>query len=490
MKKKNRKFDIETPDKVEDSRFIDILIKRVENFLLNELYIEDGDRILVAVSGGVDSITLLDIMVRLSRIHNLKIFPVHFNHKLRGKQSDEDEKFVKKISTSCGLQFFSGYGDVKQYARKNSLSIEHAARILRYNFLERAAHHFNCSIVATAHTLDDLAETFFLNLFRGTGLTGLCSIPKKRPLTRKISIIRPLLNLSKEELIIYAEHIGLKWREDETNLLMNFTRNKIRRKLLPFIKDEFEPSIAEKINRTAKLLTGADRFIREYIISILDKITFNKTSEGFSIKLNMFNSLDEFIQGEILQDLITTKYQQTPLPMNIVDRIKALADSNIGTIVDINKYLFALRDRNSIIIGKRKKNLVKRIEIEKPAVMGALAEYEIDGNKIFLSEVNKRSVRLVESGTVEFLDFDLVASRLLIRRWQKGDSFTPLGMKGKMKVSDFLINNKISLNEKQDVLLLTTGNDIIWVCGLRIDDRFKITGNTTRYLRVELVKHI
>ncbi|OGU90889.1 MAG: tRNA lysidine(34) synthetase TilS [Ignavibacteria bacterium RIFOXYA2_FULL_35_10] len=494
MKNKLQKVDIEKPDKKEDSQFTDILIKRVENFLFNELYIEDGDRILIAVSGGVDSVTLLDIMYRLSKFHNFKIFPVHFNHKLRGKQSDEDEKFTKKISTSYRLEFFSGTGDVRQYASKNSLSIEHSARILRYNFLERAAQHFNCSMVATAHTLDDMTETFFLNLLRGTGLTGLCGIPKKRYLTKKIFLIRPLINISKYDLKTYAGQRGIKWREDETNLLMNFTRNKIRGKLLPFIKNEFEPSINDKIYRTTKLLTGADRFVSEYIDSFVDKITFNKTTEGFSIKLSMFNNLDEFIQGELLQHLITTKYHQPALPMNLIDRIKNMADSNIGTIVDISKDLYALRDRNSLIIGKRKKNLVNMIEIEKPTVVdaptvvGAHGEYEIEGNKIILSEVKKKSVRLVESGSIEFLDFDLLPSRLIIRRWQKGDTFIPLGMKGKMKISDFLINNKISLIDKQDILLLTTGKDIIWVCGLRIDDRFKITVKTTRYLRAELIK--
>ena len=489
MKKKLQKFNNVTLDKREDSQFIDNLIKRVENFLFNELYLEDTDRILIAVSGGVDSITMLDIMIKIGEKFKIKIFGAHFNHKLRGINAEEDEKHVKKFCTVRKVELLTGAGDVKEYARKNSLSIEHAARNLRYNFLERAAHHFNCSMVATAHTLDDLTETFFLNLFRGTGLTGLCGIPKKRHLTKKISLIRPLINISKEELITYARERGLMWREDETNLQMNFTRNKIRRNLLPFIKNEFEPSINDKINRTTKLLSGADKFINEYIDSIIDKITFNKTAEGFSIKLSLFSSLHEFIQGELLQQLITTKYHQLPLPMNIVDRIKALSDSNIGTIVDISIDLFVLRDRNSLIIGKRKKNLVERIEIEKPKIIGEIGEYDINGNKIILSEVKKRSVKLSESGTIEYFDFDLVPSRLIIRRWHKGDTFIPLGMKGKMKVSDFLINNKIPLIDKQDMLLLTSGKEILWVCGLRIDDRFKITDKTTRYLSAELITH-
>ncbi|TAL71091.1 MAG: tRNA lysidine(34) synthetase TilS [Bacteroidetes bacterium] len=459
----------------------DVLIDKVENFLFNELYIESGERILVAVSGGVDSITMLDILFRISKFHNLEIIPIHFNHKLRGKNSDEDEKFVKNFCISYGLNCIISKGDVKGYAVKKSLSIEQAARILRYNFFERAAHELNCSFVATAHTSDDLTETFFLNLFRGTGLTGLCGIPKRRHLTRKINVIRPILSIKKDELIKYAEKHGLKWREDETNILMNFARNKIRKKLIPFIKAEFESNINEKIVKTAKLLSGAERQISEYVASLVDRITTNKTSEGFSIKLEMFKSLDDFIQGELIEMLVTEKYRQPSLSMVTIDRICGLVDSKIGTIVDINKDLFALRDRNKIIISKRKNSNASKIEVSKEG------EFEFNGNKIILKEVKRNEVKLAESGRIEFIDFDLIPPRIFIRSWEKGDNFIPLGMNGKMKISDFLINNKLSLLDKQDIFLLTTGKDIIWVSGLRIDNRFKITKKTKRFLKLELI---
>ncbi|MBI5324054.1 MAG: tRNA lysidine(34) synthetase TilS [Ignavibacteriae bacterium] len=460
------------------------LLKKVENYLINELFVENGDKLVIAVSGGVDSIVLLNLIYQLSFIYNFKIIPAHFNHKLRGKRADDDEKFVKSICNDYKLKCISGKGDVRQYAGKNSLSIEHAARVLRYNFLERVAHENNCSLVATAHTLDDMTETFFLNLLRGSGITGLCGIPKKRLLTKKVSLIRPLINITKDELKSYANKKGLKWSEDESNKLMNFTRNKIRKKLIPLIREDFEPGINEKIQRTTSLLSGAERYIKDYVAELTEKIITNRTSDGFAIKLGLFNSLDDFIQGELIEHLITTKYHQSPLTMANIERLKDLSESKIGTIVDISKDLFALKDRNKLIISKKRKNAQRRIELKKED------ETEFTGMKIILKEVKKKDVIFNQSVNIEYLDYDLIPQRLILRSWEKGDVFNPLGMKGKMKVSDFLINNKVSILDKKEILLLSTGKDIVWVCGMRIDDKYKVTNQTLRYLKVEIIPKV
>ncbi|MDQ1265629.1 MAG: tRNA(Ile)-lysidine synthase, partial [Bacteroidota bacterium] len=197
-------------------------INSVEEFLLRELYIPDGSELLIAVSGGVDSCVLLDIIANISVNHKYILNVAHYNHGLRGSDSDSDENFVGKIAAEYNIPFHHSKGKVKQYAKKNALCIEHAARVLRYIFLERTSGMLKAEYVATAHTADDLAETFFINLFRGSGLTGLAAIPSKRLMSKTVKLIRPLIKMKKKDIIEYAKLRNLKWREDYTNAMVNF----------------------------------------------------------------------------------------------------------------------------------------------------------------------------------------------------------------------------------------------------------------------------
>jgi tRNA(Ile)-lysidine synthase len=462
--------------------FLKEFFKKIESFIVNELFLGDGDRILCAVSGGVDSVSLLDILVNLGSKYNFTISVAHFNHKLRRKASDDDELFVKELAESYGLPFFNSSGNVRQYSLKNSLSIELAARELRYGFFEEALKKSRTNFIATAHTSDDVVETFLINLLRGSGLTGLSGIPAKRPFTNDASIIRPLLCFSKSQIIEYAMKKHLVWREDETNALLNYTRNKIRLDLLPKLRNEYNNSVNDALLRTAKLLNGADKFVTEHVGNLVKQIVTNKTSDGFSLKLNSLNTLDDFIQGEVIQYAITTQYHIPPLPMSIIDRIIDLSKCPVGSNIEINKNLTAYRDRVLIIIDKKKQNNYAELEIDRTG------EFKINGYQIILKEISKKSVKYSDDLNIEYFDFDLLPSRLILRSWKEGDKFIPLGMKGKMKVSDFLINLKISIPDKLKLLILATKNDIIWLCGLRSSDKFKITDKTKRFLRAEFIK--
>lgn len=455
------------------------MLSRLKFILDNRMQIFSGSKIILAVSGGSDSVTMLDLFYQLAYRYNFDLIVCHFNHKIRGMSSDNDELFVKNLSAEYKLKFYSDKGDVKQYAQKNGFSVEHAARVLRYNFFERISKSLGINQIATAHNANDTAETTLINLFRGTGLTGLTGIPEKRELNKKITIIRPLLEFTKSEILEYANNRKLKWKEDETNSLLFYTRNKIRLDLIPKLINDFNPSIIETLNRTSKILKGADQFIKESLETYIKYFKWDKKKSRLYINIRLFKSLHNFLKGELIQTSLDSKFKLQPLSMNIIDRVIALMDSEVGAMVEINKDIIAYRDRASIVFTKSNNAEKFDIQIEK------LGTYTYGEFKITLTEVTKKQVKYSKNTNIEYLDYDLIPLGLNLRTWDYGDTFQPLGMNGNMKISDFLINQKISYLDKKNVIVLSTKSEILWVCGLRISDKYKVDNTTRRYLKLE-----
>lgn len=458
------------------------LIRAVESLIHYEFLIPSKSKILLAVSGGVDSIVMLDILFQLAAVHKYELIVCHFNHKLRGISADKDEKFVKRIAKQYGLKFISDSGDVQSYAKEYSKSIEQAARILRYGFFERVANIHHIPYVMLAHTADDTAETVLLNLLRGSGLTGLAGIPMQRSLGRKSQVVRPLIKLRKSDLIAYAKLRKLKWHEDETNSLLNFTRNKIRHDLIKKLEAEYNPQIVDTLNRTAYLVRLADEFVKEHLASYLNNFKWSKKKGLLSINITLFESCGTYIQGEMLKAKLKDKFNLSDLSQTMLERIIQLPKLEVGSIIEIGKDIVALRDRDFLHFYRERKENYFEIDVLKQGVFDA-GMFDIK-----LSKVSRKNVKIKEKKNVEYLDFDLVPAVLKLRSWLPGDFFQPLGMTGSMKISDFLINEKVSLFDKNNVLVLSSKNDIICVCGYRINDKYKVTSSTTRFLKIELIK--
>ncbi len=457
-------------------------VQKIEHFLINDMLIDGTSKIVLAVSGGVDSMTLLDVMAILAEKYQFKLAVAHFNHNLRGADSNKDLEFVKNEAKEYGLPFYCASGKVKKYAEKNSISIETAARILRYNFFERVSRNFNADFVATAHTANDSVETFFINLFRGSGLTGLCGIPFRRQFIKDVLLIRPLIDFKKSQLIEYANIRNIKWREDSSNSLLEYTRNKVRLDLIPKLENDFNPSIVDVINRTTKLIQSADKIIHSYVKKHLSDVIENVSPDSFYINIPIFSTFDKFVQGEMIQTAFLKYFRLTPPTLAKIDRILDLIDSETGAFFEITKSITVAKDRNYLVFFK---NFEKK---DVNLIISKIGTHTINGYKINLQEVNKRQVKLSNSPNEEYLDFDLVPSLLYVRNWKEGDSFQPLGMQGTMKISDFLTNQKISFLERSKVLVLCSKNDIIWIIGKRINDKYKITEGTKRFLKIELIK--
>ncbi len=386
------------------------IVQRVEDFLQNELLVEDGESILIGVSGGVDSVVLLDILHVLSFEHAFVLNIAHVNHGLRGNAAKRDEKFVKALAQSYDIPCHSTQVKVDEFAKKHSLSLEVAARELRYKFFRQTCSTLRTQVCATAHNADDAAETMLMNLFRGTGLTGLAGIPSRRPLVKKTQLVRPLLQLSREEILEYAGLRELEWYEDETNTLTRFTRNKVRHDLLPKLKEEYNPKIVESLNRTAQLLRRADGFIDSLIHSTYHSVVQEK-EDSCVIDIHRFEALHDFLQGEIVERAISTLTFGRTVSFAAIDRIVSLLSKEVGTRENVVNNLIAIREADSIVM------MYEQHLQEIFLTTYKLGEYSIGKYKLTLEECQRNDVRIGQNKMIEYFDYDRLPYRLTLRTW-------------------------------------------------------------------------
>jgi len=379
---------------------------------------EPSDRILVAVSGGLDSVVLLALLKKYA-LNDLAI--VHCNFQLRGKDSNADEAFVKQLAKQYGLPIFSKRFDTKTEQKKAKQSTQMIARNLRYDYFSEILSSENYDYVAVAHHADDQIETFFINLLRGSGVKGLRGMLPKRE-----QIIRPLLKFSRQDLETFAKKNNLEYREDTTNSDDYYLRNNIRHNLLPCLEQL-----------------------------------------GHSAKANILQSMENLqdLETQSLQDLETLQkcgFSAT--------QIRSIQKAEHSGKQFLSKTHRAITHNGKLLIEP----------IEGCEVRGA--RYEV----VTISVVDINDFVLNTNPNIAQLDFDKLQFPLTVRRWENGDFFIPFGQRGKQKLSDFFINQKLSRFEKERVWLLCSGNDIAWVIGHRIDNRFRVSAKTERVLTVEI----
>jgi len=450
-------------------------MKRVEQkvlrFIQREKLIDAGDKILIAFSGGPDSVFVINFLNKFRSKFKINLSAVHFNHGLRGKESDEDEKFAKMYCEKKSICFVSKKLNVKSFAKKNKLSVEEAARSLRYKYLKKIAEETQCTKIATAHNQSDNTETILMNLFSGSGLSGLSGIPIQRE-----NIIRPLLYLSKQEILDYLEQAKINYRIDSSNLSDDYKRNYIRNRILPLVKTKLNPAIDEALFRSSKNLANALSFNEKMAAYLVAQFVTHK-KESASVWLYLTDIVSGEIPGEILK-LVLKKYFNHEFESDDGIKINSLIYNQKGKQVQLTKNLIAVREEESIKIEHSKKLFNRPVEIKigKPVI--------VNSKKVGIELIRNKDIKFGKNGKTEFISGDNLSGKFILREWRSGDKFRPLGMKNFKKVSDFLTDAKISASGRKNRLVLTNRNYIVWVVGLRIDDRFKLNLKTKKVYKL------
>ncbi len=438
------------------------MLTRFNEFVSENRLFNSGQKILLAVSGGMDSMVLWDLFNRTQFKYSI----VHCNFQLRGADSDHDEAFVKQQAVMHGVKLFTRHFDTEEYARLEGISIEMAARELRYRYFEkvRAENHFD--FIATAHHLDDVLETFFLNLSRKTGIKGLTGIKEKSG-----KVIRPLLFASRDEIREYARKHSVDYRDDITNHQVVYQRNFIRHRILPLFS-ELNPAFRKNLMSTIGNLKEAGRVYDAAVEQAKDEVMVEE-EKGKAV---IISKLLELPYPEVLLHEILSEYNFNPA---IAGQVFQSLDTISG------KQFFSATHR---LLKDREKLFFMPLSGEQEQVF----YIETGDIEIFvpfglsIEKLSREHFQMVSDPHVACLDQEKLEFPLLIRKWRQGDYFQPLGMTGFKKLSDFFIDEKVPVHEKENTWLLCSGRNIVWVMGRRIDNRFKITPETRKILKIEI----
>ncbi|MDN3641480.1 tRNA lysidine(34) synthetase TilS [Lutimonas halocynthiae] len=420
-------------------------------------------KLLLAVSGGIDSMVLYDLLIKLD--YDLSL--AHCNFNLRGDASDKDEAFIKSEAKKTQSHLHLINFDTIAYAQKEKTSIQMAARALRYNWFDDVLKEGGYDFLLTAHHADDNVETFMINLSRGTGLEGLTGIPEK---TRNIR--RPLLPFSKDDIHIYAKDQQIKWREDLSNEDNKYLRNKIRNELVPILK-EINPSFLHSFNTTINNLQGTKEIVNDSIKQI-HKSVVEKNEDNSIITFNI-NALLKFSdKPSYLYEIFN------PYGFQQIEDIITLLSGQSGKQV-LSKTHRLVKHREQLLLSQvQTKNMAATIhQVDETDKLFQLNDISIHFED--LTSTNFEGLNY-STDTAHF-DKNLLTYPLYVRKWEKGDYFYPIGMKGKKKLSKFFKDEKYSLLQKENIWLLCSGSDVIWVIGKRMDDRYKITDKTIHIIK-------
>lgn len=447
--------------------------KFIRNIQQQSLF-QKTDQLLLAVSGGADSAALCELCFRAGFYFEI----AHCNFQLRGEESERDEKFVRELAAKYHSQIFVKKFNTKDYAEQNKVSVQVAARELRYSWFNEllegaqsendgSASHVQRYLV-TAHHANDNVETLLMNFFKGTGIKGLQAIQPKQK-----KIIRPLLFAKKEEILSFIKENNLSFVEDSSNTSDKYTRNYFRHQLIPSIQKVF-PQVEENLLRNIKRFREIEMLFQESVERHKGNLIEKKGNEIYIpvLKLLKLHACSTIIY-EIIKEYGFTSHQ--------VKEVLNLSESESGKYVSSSSHKI-IRNRRWLIIAP-----VQTLEASNILIQKHDKEINFKDGKLKIKTEENRGASPSPSPNIATVDLSEIEFPLLLRKWKQGDYFYPLGMKKKKKLSKFFIDEKLSLTEKEKIWVIETNRKIIWVVGKRIDDRFRVTSKSKKLLLIHLV---
>ncbi|MCR4404941.1 MAG: tRNA lysidine(34) synthetase TilS [Candidatus Acetothermia bacterium] len=437
-----------------------------------------GERVLVAVSGGVDSVVLLRLLYELRGELGVSLAMAHLDHRIRGADSEADAAFVAAEARRLDLPLVLEARDVPAYAEGRGLSLEEAAREVRYQFLEEAAAKVAADKVALAHQRDDLVETLLLNLIRGAGLAGLRGMAPVRG-----RLIRPLINCSRAEIEQFAGEQGLEYRQDRTNLELHHLRNRVRLELLPLL-ETYRPNIAARLAQTAQLLGQAADYLEGLAEARLEQMIISRGADELLLDRRKLLGEEPLLQSTVLREAVRrVRGTLRDLEFGHLQKMLELSRRPQQRLeLDLPGGVRFRREGDRLILTKAGREEAEPRGYEFPLSLGKNTLDEI-GWELTLEEAEPPGV-FAEERLQVLVDRDRIAEPLTLRIWRPGDRFRPLGMRGTKKLQDLFVDEKVPQRERGQVPLVCDRRGIVWVVGLRISEDYKVTEATRRALRI------
>ncbi|MBB6610862.1 tRNA lysidine(34) synthetase TilS [Pontibacter sp. Tf4] len=439
------------------------MLQKVSGFIQAQNLCQPESKILAAVSGGIDSVVLCEVLHKL----NYSFAIAHCNFGLRAEDAEADQLFVKKLAKKYDVPFYTENFNTRAFAEQEKLSIQMAARTLRYQWFEQVRQQEGYDYIATAHHSNDLTETILLHLTKGTGIAGLHGIPAKNG-----NIIRPLLTVTKDDIFEFVTERRLIWREDASNETTKYQRNKIRHEVIPILK-EINPSLEETMQHTAERVSHAETIVTAYIQNLREQSIKEAENATYFSLVPLQNATGLPV---VLHELLRPFNYSYSVVLELAEALDGISgkqfDSPTHTLV---------KDRDQLVITPRNLSSFGSILINEGDTTIAAGAYTFN-----IKYVDAANYKLNTKPFVAALDADQLKFPLKLRAWQEGDWFVPLGMNGKKKISDFLIDKKVPANLKSQTLVLVSDQSIVWIVNQRLDNRFKVTEKTERVVEISL----
>jgi len=458
------------------------VFSQVKQYVEKHEMIKPGDKVIAGISGGADSVCLLFMLLFLKEELDFSLAAVHVNHNLRGEEALRDEEFVRRLCEEQGVPLTVRSCQVRERAEREHLTLEEAGRACRYEVFEEEAERQGCSRIAVAHHGDDQAETMLFHLFRGTGLKGLGGM---EPVSGKV--IRPLLCTGREEILEWLETRGISWCTDSTNEEETYTRNCIRRKILGCAKERINPQAARAMCRTAEELRELEAYLEEETDKAY-RLCVRREDKGCFIFREAYKGLPSVIGSRVLRRCFGETGGLKDVERIHIRLLENLLEKQTGSSLDLPGGRRAIRDYQGVWLVRESADPEKteeKAEVFSPEIPGI---YVVDGETWQFSLENAEKYQIIPEKTyTKWFDYDKIVKSLEIRRRRPGDYLEINREHGRKKLKNYLIDQKIPARERDRLWVLADGEHILWVPGRRISEGYKVTENTRRILKVQIV---
>jgi len=457
-------------------------IENVRKTIAKYDMVKPGDKIVIGVSGGPDSLCLLHVLKGLCREYGCSIFAAHLNHKFRGKAADSDAEFVEKICREWDIPVFIEVFDVPAYIKETGLSPEEAGREIRYRLFRRVCEEVSGNKIAVAHNLNDHIETILMRFMRGSGIEGLKGIEAVRG-----NIIRPLLETDRLSIEEYCAFFNLNPRIDKTNLESVYNRNKIRLELIPYMEKNFNPNIKMALSRFSGLIKDENDFLETEAREKFKEVA-EDSDDRVVIEVTKFIALHKALQRRIIRQcaerLLNTL---NGFEFKHFEKVLEIAHQSTGAAVMLPHKLKAFRSYDKLVLAK---NIVKA---DKKCYYKLKYDYDnsidTDNGRITVQRIKAKEIaELKGQKDTIYIDPSKIKGELVLRCRQAGDMFAPIGMKGTKKLKEYLIDEKVPREKRDDLELIADGHEIVWIVGGRLSEKYKISGDTSDAVLIKYIR--